>query len=100
MTQAGREVLATHLREIADPHRAYRIRFDGDEWSFAAKSHGKARYQAYLNISDCWDLTFGQSFAAVHPSGWTPPMADAQSSRTCPSGAKLGTMPAAASWIC
>lgn len=60
VTQAGREALANHLREIGDPHRAYRVRLGGDEWTLVARSRGKARYQAYLNLSDCCpDLTFG-----------------------------------------
>lgn len=61
VTQEGRAALAAHLREIGDPHRTYRVRFQGDEWFVAAKSHGKARYQSYLDIADCWpDLTFGE----------------------------------------
>lgn len=61
VTQAGREALAVHLREIGDPHRAYSVRFEGDEWTLAGKSRGKARYRAYLDISDRYpDMTFGE----------------------------------------
>ncbi|MGQ3671218.1 hypothetical protein ACT6QG_02350 [Xanthobacter sp. TB0136] len=59
VTEAGRQALAEHLKEIKDPHKAYVVAFGGIEMSVVATSTGKARYSAYLSASDCDDdLTF------------------------------------------
>lgn len=59
VTEAGRQALAAHLKEIKDPHKGYVVAFDGIEMSVVATSPGKARYSAYLSASDCnSDLTF------------------------------------------
>lgn len=60
VTDAGRQALAAWLKEH-DPHRAYQITFEGHSWVVPAKSRGKAKYEAWLKISDSWsELTFGQ----------------------------------------
>lgn len=60
VTQAGREALAKHLREIGDPHRSFVITFGGFESSVAAPSAAKAKYAYWLKICDCDpDLSFG-----------------------------------------
>lgn len=60
VTQAGREALANHLREIGDPYRTFVITFEGYEATVAAVSAAKAKYTYWLKVSDCWsDLTFG-----------------------------------------
>lgn len=58
VTPSGRAALTAHLREIGDPHRSFVVSFDGsDPMIIAARSHGAARYAAFLR-SDL-DLTFG-----------------------------------------
>jgi hypothetical protein len=55
----GRQALAAHLRKIGDPHRAFEVIFDGHPCTVVAKTHGEARYLAYLRTSDGWsELTF------------------------------------------
>lgn len=59
VTPEGRRALAAHLREIGDPHRAFEVIFDGHPSTVVAKTHGEARYIAYLRASDCLsELTF------------------------------------------
>ena len=60
VNDAGREALKLHLAEIGDKHRLFSIRVDGEEYSpVVAINRGKARYSAWLNISDTWqELTF------------------------------------------
>lgn len=59
VTDEGRAALAAHLKEIGDKNRMFAVTFDGEACSpVIAESHGKARYQAFLNISDCWDISF------------------------------------------
>uniref|UniRef100_UPI003BA99D9D hypothetical protein n=1 Tax=Stappia sp. TaxID=1870903 RepID=UPI003BA99D9D len=62
VTDAGCQALAEHLREISDPHRIYIVSWarSGSGRCFAAKSAGKARYAAFLDVADVDpDLTFG-----------------------------------------
>ena len=59
VTDEGRTALAAHLRAIADPHRAFAVTFDGHTWPVVATSRAKARYSAFLDVSDAFaDLTF------------------------------------------
>lgn len=59
VTDEGRKALARHLREIGDPHRSFRITFDGHERTVVAASRGKARYSHFLDLRDVMpDLTF------------------------------------------
>lgn len=59
VTPEGRKALATHLREIGDPHRAFEVIFDGHLSTVVAKTSSEARYVAYLRASDGWsELTF------------------------------------------
>lgn len=59
VTDEGRAALAAHLREIADPHRAYAVTFAGHERMVIAGSASKARYSHFLDLSDCIpDLSF------------------------------------------
>ncbi|UOK72983.1 hypothetical protein [Ancylobacter polymorphus] len=61
VTQAGREALASHLKEIGDGHRSFIVAFDGHETFMASLSAGKAKYSLWLKVSDCWpDLTFSE----------------------------------------
>ena len=59
VSQAGREALRDHLREIGDKHRVYVVIFNGWEMPCVATSHSKARYSAWLDVSDGWDISFG-----------------------------------------
>lgn len=62
VTQEGRRALKSHLETIGDKHRSYRVSVEGYDGSelMAAKSHGEARYLAWIDFSD-WnhDCTFG-----------------------------------------
>lgn len=59
VTDQGRAALKAHLREIGDRHRLYVVRLDGQDMNpRAAKSHGAARYDAWLDVSDCSDISF------------------------------------------
>jgi hypothetical protein len=59
VTDEGRRALAEHLKTISDPHRAFAVTFDGHTRSVVATSRAKARYSAFLDVSDtCADLTF------------------------------------------
>lgn len=61
VTTAGRAALATHLREIGDPHRLYVVSFDGYDSVVIGTSYSNARYNKWLNISDTRDeLTFSK----------------------------------------
>lgn len=60
VTAVGRERLASHLREIGDPHRAFSVTFNGYTRTVIAKTRDKAKYSAFLDASDVMpDLTFG-----------------------------------------
>lgn len=59
VTPAGREALVKHLKEIGDKHRQYDVTFQGYSFQVVATSASKARYSAFLDISDCCsELTF------------------------------------------
>jgi hypothetical protein len=59
VTNEGRKALADHLRTIGDRHRTFEVVFNGNASTVIAKSHSKARYSYYLDVSDCFpDLTF------------------------------------------
>lgn len=59
VSQAGREALTAHLREIGDRNRAYIVVFDGQPATVVATKRSEAKYRAYLVASDCWsELTF------------------------------------------
>ncbi|MGV2188799.1 hypothetical protein ACQZ4Q_08285 [Agrobacterium vitis] len=61
----GRAALAAHLREIGDPHRVYEVTtkpgeiFEG-KWTnlIVAPSASKARYSAFLQATDVYELKF------------------------------------------
>lgn len=59
VTDEGRNALAAHLRKVADPHRAFTIRFDGHERTVVHKTASKARYDYFLILRDIVpDMTF------------------------------------------
>lgn len=59
VTSHGRWALHNHLREIRDSHRLYAVEWSGCEIRVTATSRGRARYRAYLRVSDCDpDITF------------------------------------------
>ncbi|MEM1150256.1 MAG: hypothetical protein AAGI03_06825 [Pseudomonadota bacterium] len=59
VTEDGRQALADHLRSIGDRHRLWAVTFDGVESLVAAESRANARYDKWLEISDCFpDLKF------------------------------------------
>ena len=61
VTDAGRKALAAHLKSIGDEWRAFIVSFEGYDVPIAERTHSKARYAYYLQVSDCWsDLTFKQ----------------------------------------
>lgn len=65
-TQAGREALRDHLRQIGDKHRCFTIKVKGFPASvYVAESHGKARYKAYLNFSDAYEGTTFKDFCST-----------------------------------
>ncbi len=60
VTQEGRRALRAHLRAIGDRHRHYTVRWGEYSWTVVARSRDKARYSAWLDLSDTTpDLTFG-----------------------------------------
>lgn len=60
VTEHGRQALADHLAAEPAPWRAFSVTFGGFTSIVPERSRGKARYAAYLRISDCFaDLTFG-----------------------------------------
>lgn len=61
VSELGRAALRDHLDEIGDKHRSFIVSIDGvDMNSRAATNHSKARYAAYLDYSDCYEITFGE----------------------------------------
>lgn len=69
VTTAGREALRDHLKAIGDRHRAFSIAWGGMTSTVIAETRSKARYLAFLRISDVYpELTFRefQSAARVH----------------------------------
>ncbi len=61
VTDEGRKALAQHLKEVGDPWKPYDVTFDGFTSRVSAMSAGNAKYQKYLDISDCRpSLTFGR----------------------------------------
>ena len=69
VTNAGREALAAHLREIGDQHRAFTVTYRDYSATVVATTRDKARYDYFLHISDCRpDLTYGEFMrdARVH----------------------------------
>jgi hypothetical protein len=63
VTDEGRKALKAHLAAIGDKHRNYvvTIKGYGEMAPRAAKSHGAARYDAYIDFSDYHhDTTFGE----------------------------------------
>lgn len=61
VTTAGRAALATHLRDIKDPHRLYVVSYDGYHSVVIGTSQSNAKYSKWLNLSDvCADLTFSE----------------------------------------
>lgn len=55
----GRKALKKHLQEIGDEHKTYEVWFEGFPSVVAAQTAAKARYAAWLRVSDCApDLTF------------------------------------------
>lgn len=54
VTDAGRKALADHLKKIGDPWKAYEVSFNGYTSIVSAKSSGNAKYQKYLDVSDCY----------------------------------------------
>ena len=62
---AGREALAAHLREIGDKHRSYVVSGRGYATEIIATSASKAKYQAFLQISDVSDISFRQFCKSV-----------------------------------
>lgn len=66
VTDAGREALRDHLRNIGDKHRVYIVSYDGYDMEQVATSASKARYAKYLDLSDVRsDLTFKQFQASA-----------------------------------
>lgn len=66
VTQAGREALKRHLKEIGDKHRVYAVTYEGQTSSVVAVSAAKAKYSLWLDISDCFcDLTFNKFCRSV-----------------------------------
>lgn len=63
VTDAGRLALKAHLKAIGDKHREFTVHIKGygDMLPRAAKSHGAARYAAWLDFSDTRDdVSFGE----------------------------------------
>jgi len=61
VTDAGREALAAHLREMGDSHRKWIVSYAGHEMIAVATTASKARYAKWLDISDADDsLTFAK----------------------------------------
>lgn len=65
VTQAGREALRDHLKEIGDKNRLWAVYWGGFRVEKVAETRGKARYRAWLDASDAYsDLTFKDFQAA------------------------------------
>lgn len=61
VTNDGRRALRDHLKEIADPHRAFEVRFAGHTSVIVAKTAAAARYSYWARLSDALpDLKFNQ----------------------------------------
>lgn len=61
VTDAGRQALASHLKQIGDKHRRYIVLWGGYEMEVVATTAAKARYRKWLDISDVDDsLTFAR----------------------------------------
>ncbi|TCN30296.1 hypothetical protein [Sinorhizobium americanum] len=61
VTREGRQALAEHLKVIGDPWKSYEVQFNGFATIVSAISSGNAKYQKYLDISDCYpSLSFGK----------------------------------------
>lgn len=59
VTDAGRRALAKHLAAIGDKHRQFDVTFEGHAFPVVSTTASKARYSAYLDISDLHsELTF------------------------------------------
>lgn len=71
VTRQGRAALKAHLQDIGDQHRLYAVNYDDYSHSVVATSHGKARYRAWLDVSDCHDISFRnfQRISRVHLVG-------------------------------
>lgn len=66
VTHLGRAALASHLKAIGDKHRRYEITFRGYRWFQVAVSAAKAKYAAFLSVSEPEpDITFGEFVAGV-----------------------------------
>ena len=65
VTEAGREALRDHLKEIGDKNRLWAVYWCGLRVEKVAESRGQARYRAWLDASDTDpDLTFKDFQAA------------------------------------
>lgn len=58
VTMEGRKALADYLKQCGDPLRHFVVAWDGLELDVLANTHGMAKYQAWLRVSDCRDLAF------------------------------------------
>lgn len=52
VNQRGRRALKRHLKSIGDTNRNFNVTIDDCNIGVVAKSHGEARYLAYLKMSD------------------------------------------------
>lgn len=61
VTNAGREALAAHLKQIGDKHRLWTVSWRGYDMATVATTAAKARYSKWLDVSDSDDsLTFAK----------------------------------------
>ena len=66
VSHVGRTALAAYIRKIGDPHKLYQVTWrptphEKSDMMIAAVSRSAARYEAYLDVSDCFcELTFGE----------------------------------------
>lgn len=60
VTDAGRQALAKHLAELPQQHHAFIVTFGDFSRVMPAETAAKARYAYYLEVSDCFDLKFGE----------------------------------------
>lgn len=53
VTGDGRQALADHLKSIGDRNKMYILTYQGRTFGVAATSAAKAKYSAFLDLSDC-----------------------------------------------
>ena len=60
VTAAGREALAAYLKTTGDRWRRFVIRWQNFPIEICERTRGKAMYAAWLQVRDCYSVTFGE----------------------------------------